>query len=130
MLEGVKRLRRIIVASAAALALLAAAVPALWDPPAAAGLLLGAAAGILPFWAFGRRVEHLAPPSAQTVDLLSARWSLFRITLGIVALLLGYSLEPVRMHGLLGALAGLFILRIVVLALALTGLDLKLGKSK
>jgi len=124
---AVVRLRRLAVGLACAVALAGALLLGAWDWAWARGFLLGAGAGVLPFWLFGRRLERSLQAPGEVFVPDAPGWTLLRIGLAIAALLQGHWLTPGSPAGLLSALGGLFLLRGVLLALALGRWDLRAG---
>ena len=88
------------------------------------GLLLGGLTGILSFWLFACMVER-AVLKGKSLDGLVMLWSYARMALYTAALVRGYFLDKEQFTGLFAAMAGLFVIRLAVMFLAFTGLDLK-----
>lgn len=108
-----------------ALTLLAAvAVYPLAGRPASVGLLMGGLAGALVFWLTARQVEKLAMQSANAVYSVPVKWRLAGFVLYAVVLTRSYTLDSEGLTGLFAAAAGLFIIRIALVVLGITGLDL------
>lgn len=127
-MEPVRRLRRLAVFSALGLSVLAAGIAFIFDRVVAQGILLGGFAGVLPFWIMAFRLEKLASNAPDIIELFSFRWSFFRLLIYALALGRAYFLDPETAHGLIAAVGGLFVLRVVLIFLAFTGLDLPANK--
>ena len=117
----VARMRRAITGYTVAAVLGAAALALIFSTAAAQGILLGSAAGLLPFLLFSRRVERMARGGAAQMELLTLGFSYFRVALYLIALLVGYWLAPDTAHGLLGAAAGILLVRVLLTACVLAG---------
>ena len=89
------------------------------------GFLMGGIAGILGFWIEAVRVEKLASREAGQVKFASLAWTALRFVIFGAVLVRAYSLDRERMLGLLGAIAGIFVIRFVAVFLGITGVDLK-----
>lgn len=94
------------------------------NPIAAKGLVLGAIGGILGFWIIAVRIEKLATIDPDKVRFSALTWSTFRFALYAIVLVRAHFLDRETHHGLLGALIGVFIIRIVLMYMGLTGVDL------
>ena len=120
-----RQLRLMAVRIALVLTMIAAAVAYLLDPLYAHGLLLGGIAGVLVFWITARQLEKLAGRAAGGVYSLPTWWSVVRFAVYGLVLARAYMLDRESLGGLWSALAGLFIIRLVLVFLGFTGLDLK-----
>ena len=127
-MEPLRRMRLMAVQLALTLTVAAGGVAFLFDKTVALGLLMGGVAGVVAFWIVAVWAEKLATASKRGVYLHTVRWSLIPLILYAVALWRAYLLDPETMRGLFAAAAGLFIVRLVVVFLGLTGLDLKQGE--
>jgi len=107
------------------LVMAAAAVAFVFDRVVAHGLLLGGVAGVLAFWIVAVRLEKLASQSGNRVYTFSAWLSAVQLALYALALGRAYWLDRETLRGFVAAAVGLFIIRVVVVLLGLTGLDLK-----
>jgi hypothetical protein len=96
-----------------------------YSPPAAQGLLLGAAAGLVPFLILTWRVERVVARGEDRLHLEMARWAVIRLLLYVAVLIRSYFLDPTHQHGVLGAVAGIFLVKLVLAFITLSGLDQK-----
>jgi hypothetical protein len=101
-----------------------------WDPALGKGLLGGGIAGVLAFWILARHTEKLAKLPREKIHSLTYSWTAVRLLFYGIVLAWGYRLDPDSLHGLLGATAGLFLIRGVVVFLGVTGLDLKTEEDR
>jgi hypothetical protein len=118
-------LRLLAVRMALILSALLAAGVYCFSLTAAHGFLMGALAGILAFWIVAVQMEKVASTEGTNFRVASAKWALIRYALWGVALWQAFELDTVSRHGLFGAVAGLFVIRVTVVILAMTGMDLK-----
>lgn len=100
-----------------------------FNRPAGLGVLLGGIAGVLGFWLMAVRLEKVATRPAEKVKLFAYRWTAIRMAIYALALYRAYTLDRERLHGLLGAVGGLLIIRVVLIVVGLTGFDLKRQKK-
>jgi len=121
-------MRLMAVQLALTLTVAAGGVAFLFDKTVALGLLMGGVAGVVAFWIVAVWTEKLATRSKRGVYFLTVRWSLIRLGIYAVTLWRAYLLDRETMRGLFAAAVGLFIIRLVVVFLGLTGLDLKQGE--
>jgi len=126
--ETLRRMRLMAVQLALALTVAGGGVAFLFDKTVALGLLMGGVAGVVAFWIVAVWTEKLATAAKPGVYLRAVRWSLIRLVIYALTLWRAYLLDPETMRGLFAAAAGLFIIRLVVVFLGLTGLDLKQGE--
>ena len=127
-MEPLRRMRMMAVRSALALTVAAGGVAFLFDKRVALGLLMGGVAGVVAFWIVAVWAEKVAMASKRGVYFHAVRWSLIRLIIYAVTLWRAYVIDRETMRGLFAAAAGLFIIRLVVIFLGLTGLDLKQGE--
>lgn len=110
------------------LALLVIAVMAVgayaYDPVSASGVLLGGLGGLLGFWLMAVRLEKLASIPEGHVQFAVFRWSVFRFAIYGAVLYRAFALDEETLHGLLGAIAGILVIRFVLIFLGITGIDL------
>lgn len=123
-METVKRTRLMAVRLALALTAVAAAVAYPFGMAAVQGVGLGGLTGILAFWLFAYHLEKTVA-KGKDLDGLVMSWSYVRMGLYAAALVRGYFLDKEHFTGLFAAMAGLFVIRIALVFLAFTGLDLK-----
>lgn len=89
------------------------------------GLIIGGLTATVAFWFMARGVEKLATMPKGAVQFAAYRWTFMRLGLYGLALYKAYTLDPVTFHGLIAAVGGLMLLRVVLIVVAATGLDLK-----
>lgn len=99
--------------SALAATVLAVAAYILVGVPAAQGVLLGAIAGILGLWMMASRLRSAATIPPEKLHLAMVLSTYIRLPVYGLFLYLGYRVDPVSLHGLFGALAGLMVVRYV-----------------
>ncbi len=104
---------------------LAAAIAYVFDPIVAKGLLAGGICGAVTFWLNVWNAEKLAFMPRAKVNSAVYRSTLIRMGLYALAFYWAFTLDRDTMHGLLGALAGMFVIQIVLIFLGLTGFDLR-----
>lgn len=119
------RFRLLAVRMTLLLTFLAAGIAYLFDPIVAKGLLAGGICGAFGFWLNVRNAEKLAFLPRAKVNSAVYRSTLIRMGLYALAFYWSYSLDRDDMHGLLGALAGMFVIQIVLIFLGFTGFDLE-----
>ncbi len=107
-----------------------AAAAFFYDPVTAQGVLLGGLAGIIGFWIMAVRLEKLAMIGEGKVKFSVLTWTYLRFALYGVVLFRAYTLDRESYHGLLGAVAGVLIIRFVIVFLGLTGFDMARSESK
>ena len=113
--EGIRRFRLQAILAAGALAVVLAAAAYTWSPVASRGVLLGAGAAIIGFWIIAVRLEKLFQHKPENVKFHVLTWTSLRFLLYGIALYRAYTLDPLRYHGLIGALAGILALRFVLM---------------
>ena len=94
----------------------------LWNRDAMLGFLMGGIAGILGFWIEAVRLEKVASTGASNVKFAPLAWTAFRFVIYGAVLIRAYTLDRERMLGLLGAAAGIFVIRFVITFLGITGM--------
>ena len=125
-MEALKRLRIYCVRlSILATIVLTVLVWALWGRTIGLGLAMGGLGGTLAFWLLALRAEKLATLPPDKVQSWALQYTFFRLLIYALVLYRAYSLDPEFMHGLFAAAGGLFIVRLAIIFLAFTGLDLK-----
>jgi len=92
---------------------------------AAKGLLIGGILGAVGFWMNARNAEKLAFLPLAKVNSAVYRATLVRMVLYALAFYWSFTLDREKMYGLLGALAGMFVIQIVLIGMGLTGFDLR-----
>lgn len=124
-MESLVKFRLFAVRIAMALTLLAAvtAYP-LFGRAASIGMLLGGLAGVLVFWVTARRLEKVAHQQENVLSSVPVAWRMASLFVYALVLVRGYTLDREGFSGLIAAAAGLFLIRVAVVLLGLTGLDL------
>ena len=122
-METLRRFRVLVARSTVGLTLLLALGAMPFSRVVAQGIALGGIGGALVFWILALRMEKL--PSGPGQKVKSGAFQLTFLRMGVYALVLykAYTLDPVA--GLISAAGALFIVRLVVIFFAFTGLDLK-----
>lgn len=128
-LDPLKQFRLMTVKLSLILIVLAAGSALVFDWIVAQGFLLGGLAGVIAFWILARTVEKFASIPKEKLQSYSFRLTLVRLVIYALVLYRAYTLDEETWHGLLAAVAGLLITRVVIIFLAITGHDLKQGKE-
>jgi hypothetical protein len=97
-----------------------AGIVALYDVAAALGFLLGGLAGATGFWLMANRARTLTTISPAELPYRVYRWTFVRIVLYGLFLTLAYSVDGREYHGLVAAVFGLLVVRVVMTTLGLT----------
>ena len=129
-METLRRFRLMAVRAAIFLTLVAAICAYPFDKVVAKSLLGGGLTGILAFWIEALRTEKLAKQGADKVKSVAYRWAFMRMALYAIALVWAHTLDRDSTRGLLAACVGLFIIRLVIIILGITGFDLKEEKEE
>lgn len=95
-----------------------------YDPVVAQGILLGSLGGLLGFWMMAKRLEKLASIPASKVKFAILGWSFYRFGLYAAILYKAYTLDRESMNGVWAAVAGILLVRVVLMFLGFTGVDL------
>jgi len=119
------RFRLLAIRFTLLLTFLAAGIAYPFNPILAKGLLIGGVSGAIAFWLNVRNAEKLAFMPRAKVNSSVYRSTLIRMVLYALGFYWAFTLDRETMHGLLGALAGMFAIQIVLIFLGLTGFDLK-----
>lgn len=124
-LHPLRRFRVTAVRLALAIVIaMAAAAYMLFDEDVTQGVLLGGIAGVLGFWIIAIRLEKLATITSDKVHFAALTWTSFRFLLYGVVLYRAYAIDREEMHGLLGAIAGILVIRFVMIFMGLTGMEM------
>jgi hypothetical protein len=129
ILAPLRKFRHAAVRLALVISLLAAGVTFPFHRVAAQGVLLGGFAGVLGFWIIAVRLQKLALKPHQNVKFAALTMTAWRFALYGVVLYRAHTLDPEGHTALLGAMGGIMVIRIVLIYLGLTGVDLKSKKS-
>jgi hypothetical protein len=119
------RFRLLAIRLTLLLTFLAAGVAYAFDPVVSKGILAGGIAGAVAFWLNVRNAEKLAFMPRAKVNSAVYRATLIRMGLYALAFYWAFTLDRDTMYGLLAALAGMFVIQIVLIFLGLTGFDLR-----
>ena len=122
--EVVPRFRRVVLGLSLAAIAVCAGLALLADKAAAQGVMLGGLASVLGF-EIAVRTFRFANTPGDKVKFTPSIWWLIRILAYAAALVKSYNLDTTQYHGLFGAIVGLFIVRVVVMVVGITGVDLK-----
>lgn len=98
---------------------------ALYDAAAAKGFLLGGLAGAAGFWLMANRARTMGSIAPEELPYRIYRWAFVRIALYAGFLALAYRVDGREYHGLIAAVFGLLMIRVV-----LTGLGLTMGRMR
>ena len=128
--EPFRRFRTTTVRIGLTATLIIAAIIYLFNPIAAQGFLMGGFAGVLGFWIIAVRLQKLAFIAPQKVQFHAFTFTILRFALYGAVFYKTYSLDPESMHAVLGALAGIFVIRVVLLYMGITGLDIPETKKQ
>jgi hypothetical protein len=97
-----------------------------YDPVIGLGLLMGGIGGVLAFWIEAIRIEKVASSGPKRVQSSVYGLTVVRLLIYGLVLYKAFTLKPDSLPlGLIGAVCGLFIVRVVCVVLGLTGLDLR-----
>ena len=91
---------------------------------ASVGLLLGGVAGTVVFWITARQLEKLAIQFGNAVYSVPVKWRILGLAVYAAALIRGYTMDKENLVGLFSVAAGLFMIRVAMVILGITGLDL------
>jgi len=89
----------------------------------AKGLLLGGIAGAAGFWINALVVRKLATPNADRLTYAAFKWTFVRLIFYALAIYKAYTLDREHYYGLIAAVLGIFLVQIVMITVAFTGLD-------
>ena len=120
-----RRFRLLAVRIALLLTVVVGAIAYALDPVVAHGWVMGGVAGVLAFWIVATRMERLATDEKVSVYSVPVWWTFMRLAFYALVLARAYTLDRETFRGLFAAAAGLFVIRMTVVFLGLTGIDLK-----
>ena len=124
-----RRFRLTAVRYSFAMTVVAAIGASYWSRIAVQGVLLGALAGILGFWIMAVRLEKVATTQPEKIHFFALTWSMVRFLLYGAVLLRAHFLDRNSLHGIIGAVVGIFIIRFVLMYLGITGVDRGKGSA-
>lgn len=93
------------------------------NPVVAKGLLMGGIAGATGFWVNAFVVRKLASPNPNQLTYTAIKWTFVRLLLYALAIYKSYTLDREHYYGLIAAVLGIFLVQIVMITVAFTGLD-------
>lgn len=102
----------------------ALALHPLFGRTASVGLLLGGIAGTVVFWITARQLEKLAIQFGNAVYSVPMKWRVAGLAVYAAVLIRGYTMDREHFTGLFAVAAGLFMIRLAMVILGITGLDL------
>lgn len=123
--DSFHRFSRLTIGVTLVLTTAIAGILAVYDTAAAKGFLLGGLAGAAGFWLMANRARTMGSIAPEELPYRIYRWAFVRIALYAGFLALAYRVDGREYHGLIGAVFGLLIVRVV-----LTGLGLTMGRVK
>lgn len=121
-MEKLKKFRLAVVQYTLLLSLGGTGALWLWDTAAAKGLLMGGLAGAVGFWITGRNVQQLASSGGDRLQYYAFKWTFVRLFFYALAITRSYALDREQYHGLVAAVIGIFLVKVVMIALAFTTL--------
>ncbi|MCC6145786.1 MAG: ATP synthase subunit I [Candidatus Hydrogenedentes bacterium] len=126
-MEPLKRLRLMAVKISLLLSIVSAAIAFPFNSDVAQGILMGGLAGTLAFWIIAYKTEQLASKAEEGVPFspFSLRFTLLRFGIYTATLVKAFYVDQVHMDAFIAAACGLFIIRVVLVFIAFTELDLK-----
>lgn len=128
-MEAIKRTRLMAVRISLALTGIGALLLYPFGMVVVQGFLLGGLAGTLGFWLLARKVEQFAEMGAHQVQAQAMKWMMVRMVIYGAVLYRAFTLDQENYYGLLAATGGILVMRLVMLFLAFTGLDLKRNEN-
>lgn len=123
-LHTLKTFRLMTVRLALVMTALLTAAGLIFDRTLGLGVLLGGLAGVVAFWITAWQVAKVAADNPQVVQLSAFRWTAVRMAIYAIILYRAYMLDTESGYGLIGAAGGLFVVKLAMFILGLTGLDL------
>ena len=124
-----RRFRSTVVRLSLTLTALCAAIAYPFNPIVTQGILLGGLGGLLGFWMMARRLEKLASIPASKVKFAVLAWSFYRFAIYAAILIKAYTLDRESLSGMWAAVAGILLVRVVLMFLGFTGVDLGGAKA-
>ena len=118
--DPLSRFRLVAVRISMIIVMISAAIVYTFDSIVAQGVLMGGIAGILGFWVIAIRLEKVAREKPSKVQYAALTWSFYRYALYGLVLYKALMLDEDKFRGLLGALAGIFVIRFVMIYLAIS----------
>ena len=123
-LTTLRKFRGTVIRFSPILTGIAALVAFPYSPIVTQGLLLGGIAGVIGFWMMDGSLVKLATTPGSKVQFAVLAWSLYRFGFYGAVLFKAYTLDRETYHGMLAAVAGILIVRFVLMFLGFTGIDL------
>jgi len=93
------------------------------------GFLLGGLGGTLAFWLLARKVEQFAKMGADQVQAQAMKWMMIRMMIYGAVLYRAFMLDTEHYYGMMAAVGGILLMRMVMIFLAFTGYDLKRNEN-
>ena len=124
MENGDKQFRLLTVQLTTLATVVFAALALVLDRTLAHGVLLGGVGGALSFWLMARRLGKVASDDPSKLQSVTLRWMIVRTALYGVILYRAYTLDAETGYGLIGAVGGLFLVKLAMVLLGAAGLDL------
>lgn len=121
--DPLRRFRLMAVRISMTIVMVCSALAYTFDSILAQGVLMGGIAGALGFWVIAIRLAKVAREKPSKVQYAALTWSFYRYALYGLVLYKAFALDRDEYHGLLGALIGIFIIRFVLMYLAISGRD-------
>lgn len=122
--NGDKQFRLLTVQLTTLATVVFAALALVFDRTLAHGVLLGGVGGALSFWLMARQFSKVASEDPSTLQSTAFRWMIVRIAIYGVILYRAYTLDTDTGYGLIGAVGGLFLVKLAMILLGAAGLDL------
>lgn len=122
-MEALKQFRLAVVRYTLIATAVCAAGAWFWDAAAAMGLLMGGLAGAVGFWITGYNVQILASPGTDKLNYYAFKWTFVRLFFYALAVSKAYTLDREGYRGLVAAVLGIFLVQVVMVAIAFTTLD-------
>lgn len=119
-MESFYRLSRLTIGVTLVFTTAIAGILAIYDVAAAKGFLLGGLAGTAGFWLMANRARTIGSIAPEELPYRIYRWTFVRIALYGGFLALAYTVDGREYHGLIAAVFGLLMVRIVLTGLSLT----------
>ena len=123
-MEIVRRFRSMVLRYAIIMIAFASILSVFISEALARGVLMGGLAGLLAFWFLVRNAEF-ANGAEDGVKSRLRLWLMVRMVWYSAVLFKAYGLDTAHCHGLIGAVAGLLLIRVAVSVVGITGWDLQ-----
>ncbi|GMV91784.1 MAG: hypothetical protein AMXMBFR82_15620 [Candidatus Hydrogenedentota bacterium] len=124
-MDSFHRFSRLTIGVTLVLTTAIAGILAIYDVAAAKGFQLGGLAGAAGFWLMANRARTIGAIAPEELPYRIHRWTFVRIALYAGFLVLAYTVDGREYHGLIAAVFGLLVVRVVLTGLGLTMLRAK-----